>query len=571
MVGMLEELLAGFNSPNPGIFRMGKQPDEPDVIDYAQGFPIAIQRPAKTGVAAMDADLGRFQETNPVPPKPMPQQQPLPGMLASQFNTVPAGVGGNPAAPPAPVAPLPPATDVPAPPQVASLPPAAPAAGTPQMGGSTDVSAAARVNSPGAAPAPAPAPASMWDKIGDGLNRNSGMLLAMGAGFAGAPSFGTGMSRGFAGALTGGQLDRRNREADEKKQLELSGLSAKYRALVASGVPPQLALAAVQDPKIMEKVAADYIGDSKKELKTLKNDLGAERAVIFDPKSGAVTDVNTPATTQNVDNTGLSGDEYLADVKKRDPGYARTLQAYVNGDIPLPSGRAATQPQGQKIIKDVLAIDPTVNANDATARYRAAMEFKQTGRTGKNITNVNTAITHAGQLHDLVDKLGNSNSSMWNNIINPIRGQLSPEFQKTRGQFDAARQALSDELETAMRGGGSSVAGIKDWKDTFDAAKSPAELKGSVQQAMKLLGGRLDEIGTSYHQAMGKMKNPIDFIRPENQELFKRLQRGGDAASTEPSAITQGLVTGTLKAEDYPQQAALLAEAKRRGLKIPGM
>lgn len=605
MAGMLEELLAGLNSPNPGMFRMGKQPDEPMIKDYAQGVPMATgnpMRPAKTGVDAMDADLGRFQETNPVPPKPMPAQQPLPGMLSGMMGpfaslvggdpagAMPDGVGGNPPAPPTALPgmlgpamggaapPLPPPINVAPIPAPLSAAPAAPAI-APPAGPPTDVSAQSRA--PGIPPAAAAPPQSGWEKFGRGITDNSNTLLALGAGFAGAPSFGTGMSRAFTNAIPGGQLDRKNADANRTLSTTLQGQAQTYRALLASGVPANLALAAVQNPEIMKSVTTNYLGDRKKELKTIKRADGSEALIQFDPYSGTATDVKTPGgdaeAAKSGDLTGLTGDDFLAAVEKTDPGYARTLRAYVNGDIPLPSGRVASQPQGQKIIKDVLAVDPTVNANDASARYRAAMEFKQTGKTGKNVTNINTAIGHADNLYGLIDKIDNSNSSLLNSLFNPVRRQIDPKYQKNIGEFDSARQALSDELETAMRGGGSSVAGIKDWKETFDAAKSPAELKGAVQQAMKLLQGRLIEIGTSYQQAMGKIKDPIDFVRPENRDRFIRLQGGKPEASAsspaapEPAAITKGLIDGTLKSEQYPQQAALLAEAKRRGLKIPGM
>lgn len=101
---------------------------------------------------------------------------------------VPAGPPGS----PAPALPAP--TTVPPPPPVGQVPAAPP---------------------PAAATAPRPSPvtqlpqasAGVLDRINDYLKRNSNTLIGLGAGFAGAPSFGAGVSRAGYGALAGGRLD----------------------------------------------------------------------------------------------------------------------------------------------------------------------------------------------------------------------------------------------------------------------------------------------------------------------------------------------------------------------------
>jgi hypothetical protein len=148
-----------------------------------------------------------------------PAAQPVPtiaGAPATGTMGVPplppgAPVMAGPPGSPAPALPAP--TGVPPPPPVGAAVPAAPA------------------------PAPAVAPqranpitqlpqasAGVLDRINDYLRRNSNTLIGMGAGFAGAPSFGQGVSRAGYGALAGGKLDI----ADQSRE-------ATIRALMGQG------------------------------------------------------------------------------------------------------------------------------------------------------------------------------------------------------------------------------------------------------------------------------------------------------------------------------------------------
>jgi hypothetical protein len=85
-------------------------------------------------------------------------------------------------------------------------------------------------NFPAGANAPRPNPitqlpqasAGVLDRINDYLKRNSNMLIGLGAGFAGAPSFGQGVSRAGYGALAGGKLD----VSEQQRMATVSALMA---------------------------------------------------------------------------------------------------------------------------------------------------------------------------------------------------------------------------------------------------------------------------------------------------------------------------------------------------------
>lgn len=102
----------------------------------------------------------------------------------------------------------------------------------------------------------APPGPGMLDKMSSVLARNPNMLMAMGAGMMGAPTFAQGMSRGLAAAIPASQQD-------VKQNLQAQGISETYRSLVGRGVPPQEALSAVYNPQVMKAVVEKYFETSK--------------------------------------------------------------------------------------------------------------------------------------------------------------------------------------------------------------------------------------------------------------------------------------------------------------------
>ena len=118
--------------------------------------------------------------------------------------------------------------------------------------GTGDVGPVGPTGTPGASGAqPAVPGSSFLGRLQQYLGNNSNMLLRMGAGMAGAPAFGVGLSRGLAGAATGQQ-------EDIARQMMLGGVQASYTALIKAGASPQEALAAVYNPAIMAQVQKKY-------------------------------------------------------------------------------------------------------------------------------------------------------------------------------------------------------------------------------------------------------------------------------------------------------------------------
>lgn len=160
---------------------------------------------------------------------------------------------------------------------------------------STDISASVRQPVEDSAPPPpvaaASAEPSMFGRLGgglmNGLERNSNALLALGAGFAGAPNIGQAISRASAAVIPA-------HAADVKQQLDLQSRSYGTKALVDAGVPLQQAVAAAGDPELKKALIQNYIVDRKSELKQIGVDqYGQPRYGVFDPFSKKIEPVKT--------------------------------------------------------------------------------------------------------------------------------------------------------------------------------------------------------------------------------------------------------------------------------------
>jgi hypothetical protein len=130
-------------------------------------------------------------------------------------------------------------------------------------------------------------------KIGDWLSQHSNTLLAMGAGLTGAPNIWQGLGRGFAFAGPAAQQDI-------KMQTLMSGQNAAFNALIAAGVPRDLAMAGATDKDVMKQLMENYVTGNKYEFKEVKVPglLGEKTRIMAvnprDPSDAMWTDTGQP-------------------------------------------------------------------------------------------------------------------------------------------------------------------------------------------------------------------------------------------------------------------------------------
>lgn len=393
---------------------------------------------------------------------------------------------------------------------------------------------------PPAAPAVAPAvpqagmgpgePPSFLSRIASTLGDNSNTLLAMGAGFAGAPNWGQAISRGASAAIPA-------RAADISQSLARAGRGTTTRALIEAGVPTQQAIAAQYDPDLKKSLIKQYLEDRAKKIVEIGQDpnTGAKIFGQHDPFSGKITPIDmTGFKSPGGDATGaatdITGPDYLERLKETDPAHARKVESIVNGDMPFPTGRQAQTPIGMRLVKDVLQVEPGATQQDFANRGATSKAYSS-GIESRVTRSVNTTLKHAATLEKAINDL--DNFSTLPGVLNPIRGvvagQTSPAYQKALGAYQTAVGNFAKELDFVVSGGRPTVSGTKHQMEGFDPNAAKVLQLEKLRTGIDLLKGRLDSHAEGFAKGMKRRADPTDFIDPPNRKLYERLIGGEDA------------------------------------------
>jgi hypothetical protein len=165
---------------------------------------------------------------------------------------------------------------------------------------------------PSAAPAETPG-SSFLSRVSNTLAQHPTTLLALGAGLAGAPTFGQGMSRAFAAAVPAAKQDI---DTNMRQQ----SISETFKALVSQGVSPNEALAAVYNPDILkamiprlygksvtwDEIGRDSFGNPVKGFVDTNNQTLLSGNQVTKPKVGRIEDaLRLPKGTHFIDPDGI--------------------------------------------------------------------------------------------------------------------------------------------------------------------------------------------------------------------------------------------------------------------------
>lgn len=153
---------------------------------------------------------------------------------------------------------------------------------------------------------------------------------------------------------------------------------------------------------------------------------------------------------------------------------------------PLPARKA--------FLGQVLAENPDFDSRSYDVEKGVMKDFTS-GKSAQNLTAFNTAIEHSKQLQGAADALQNGDMPTLNKIGNALGYQFASD--KTTN-FNVIKNALSGEISKVFKGGQATDAEIKEVQGPFDAANSPAQLKGAINNAIKLMNSKRDALKQQY-------------------------------------------------------------------------
>lgn len=229
----------------------------------------------------------------------------------------------------------------------------------------------------------------------------------------------------------------------------------------------------------------------------------------------------------------LTGEDFLKTLPK---GYAAQIKGYANGDIAMPSGNRAGSRDQQRLLNDIMQYDPSASAANLASRTAIRKAFTS-GPYSQTINATNTVIGHIGDLDRAIDKLNNTGIPMWNKTAQAFGENLgNTDTQKSLASFNTYKTMVANELTKVYRGTGGAEADIQGWMKQLDAASSPAALKATVKAMVTGLKSRIDSLGVTYSQGMGKTTDPFTLLTPRAKTVFERLYGSGEDDGSAPAS-----------------------------------
>lgn len=293
------------------------------------------------------------------------------------------------------------------------------------------------------------------------------------------------------------ELGIRRDEMAQNAARAAAQLDLEKKKLEQSSVPPELRMAQAFQAMTPQQ-QADYLRFEQAKR--------GETNMFMPQAGGAATDPAAPAPT---------GEAYL----KTLPPQAQTIvKAYAEGRAAFP---AKMSPQQQQILTAVGQYDPTFDVTDFNKRNRTAIDFSSGGQSGKAVAAINTSMAHIDTLDQAFDAMGNGRFKDLNAIQTWYEDHTG---SKLPGNAIQARNAVSNELRKVFATtGGGGLEELKQWQDGFPLNGSPEQQKASVQEAIRLMDGRLSSLADSYSRGMGTNHSGADLLSPEARASYQRL------------------------------------------------
>jgi hypothetical protein len=281
---------------------------------------------------------------------------------------------------------------------------------------------------------------------------------------------------------------------------------------LARGLNPEQATTATQ-------AAANATETQKRDLQTAANEnanLGVARGRLAVEQSNAqvtraaadpwgVLGLNKNAPGAASGAPVLHGDAFLATIP---PQMAATVKA-------VAEGRQTDLPRGGKELDQLMG---AVNTYDPTySKQRAQLRSADTtGKQGQNIDNLNVAVVHLDQYHEVMKAMNNGTFQPGNQLYNWAAAKFGAA-NVTNPDF--VRQSLAGEAASALKGNATDpeIAGVM---NTLGKNQSPAQQEGTALEGLKILGAKLNRYDERYHELA--QDDPWSPIGKTAQAVFDR-------------------------------------------------
>lgn len=281
-----------------------------------------------------------------------------------------------------------------------------------------------------------------------------------------------------------------------------------------------------------------------------------------------------PAATSSVNNSDLTGDEYL---KTIDPAMQRKVVALAEGRIELPSPRSASY---KPMLDAVTQYQPGFDASTAKLRVATRKDFS-VGQAAKSVNSLQTAIGHGADLLSQIDNLKNQGGYMGSSVYNYVANAAEKSGGDTGpsiNAFDTTRDNFVDEVSKVYNPAGGSASERDERKKTLADHLPPEQLREGVKKQVELMMSKLDALDSQYKQGLNPDAKKYEFLSPHARENLVKIgvldpEDLGNVAPPDPAQDAADATAPTAAptaaaAPAGPTQAQLEYTAKKYGITV---
>lgn len=222
-------------------------------------------------------------------------------------------------------------------------------------------------------------------------------------------------------------------------------------------------------------------------------------------------------------------------VNEKDPKVESAAQRIARYDAPPLTGAMLNRPFSQAVmdrVEQIHAENGTTYHGEEYPTRQAAYKAFSSGKQGDQVRSFNVGISHLQTAQDLAEALGNGDIRLLNKARQAWAEQTGSAAPTN---LDTAKEVIKAEIVKSISGAGGGVADREKALAGIDKAASPAQLKGAIATAQKLMGGQLGGLKRQYEQSTGRN----DFERLLSKDSLPYLSTkeglGDSSASATPT------------------------------------
>ena len=224
----------------------------------------------------------------------------------------------------------------------------------------------------------------------------------------------------------------------------------------------------------------------------------------------------------------------LAGMKRGNEKYENYLDALYEGRVDV---RGRGSQFMTKVLSDAASKYHDFDATQYPIKLATRKDFTS-GKTADNITSLNTAIYHLGNLQDVAQSLKNTKFRQYNSIKNWLSNEVgSPEVKR----FLMDKTAVSGELANVFKRSGATDSEIENIRQALTSSDSPKQFMAVISEATSLLHGRLNALQDRWANVFGDNK-PFRVLSPKAQSAIERISSPTENKLSSGSTLVNALL-----------------------------